>query len=484
MVRLQRAAPFAAAMLIAAFAGTAAATGIPREDFARLARLRDEASRAGEAAEPESPRGGSRLPLLGGLYLYRFLLSSQDAGRCRLAPSCSHFAEDAVVQAGPLRGMLMASDRLQRCHPMSGRYYTRNAEGLMIDPVGPYLGTGPGLAATTASSDDLNDAGSLSRRPRSPLAAAALSAIVPGTGKVYAGRRLDGLAATLATAIPLTFSIQNFERDGVGSVRGWFHGTLAAGFYFGNVWGSAQAARIENAGRLPPVEPDRRSGPDRYVDEAVARRDSQAAASPAELEGEVRYEAALTLYAAGRYGPAAARLLDLADRHRGSDLGTRARFFQAMSHAQEHDWQAAANAMALAAQGIDDPADSVLLLRSAGLLDSTARAHGVSESRAQLASAILPGAGQLYARDPGGALKALTVNALFGYYVYDAGRTRSYAELAIAAIPMFWRYYRGNMLAAGRSAGECNERRGDRAVDELYSTLALPRTEPVRSGSR
>ena len=470
MVSFSRALPFAGAVLITAFAGSAAATGIPRDDFARLARIRDESSHGRDATEPEPARGGGRAPLIGGLYLYRFVLSSQDAGRCRLEPSCSHFAEDAVLRAGALRGMLMASDRLQRCHPMAGRYYTRNAAGLMIDPVDPYLG--PVAPA---------EANETSRKPRSPLTAAALSAIIPGTGKVYAGRPLDGLAATLGTAIPLTFSIQNFQRDGVGSVRGWFHGSLAAGFYFGNIWGSAQAARIENGGRVPPLEQDHRSLQDRFVDEAVSRADSLASNSPAGEEGALRYEAALTLYAAGRYGSAAARLLDIADRYGASELGTRARFFQAMAHAQEHQWHAASNAMSLAADGIDDPADSLPLRRSIGLLDSASRVQGVSESRARMASAFLPGAGQLYAHDPGGALKALSVNALFGYYVYDAGRTRSYAELAIAAIPMFWRYYRGNMLAAGRSAREFNSRSGDEVVDEVHDALALPR--PVRAGS-
>jgi putative component of membrane protein insertase Oxa1/YidC/SpoIIIJ protein YidD/TM2 domain-containing membrane protein YozV len=481
MVSFSRALPFAGAVLITACAGIAAATGIPRDDFGRLARIRDETSHALEASEPEPQRGGGRAPLIGGLYLYRFVLSSQDAGRCRLDPSCSHFAEDAVIRAGPLRGVLMASDRLQRCHPMAGRYYERDAAGLMIDPIDPYLGPGPGSVAHAASPGEPSDASASSHRARSPLVAAALSAIIPGTGKVYAGRPLDGLAATLATAIPLTFSIQNFQRDGASSVRGWFHGSLAAGFYFGNVWGSAQAARIENAGRVPPVEPDHRSRLDRFVDVAVARQDSLAADAPAGEAGELRYEAALALYAAGRYESAAARMLDVADRERGSELGTRARFFQAMSHAQEHHWHAAANAMRLAAEGIDDPADSLLLKHGIGLLDSASRAQGVSESRARMASAFLPGAGQLYAHDPGAALKALSVNALFGYYVYDAGRTRSYAELAIAAIPMFWRYYRGNMLAAGRSAREFNARTGGEVVDDLHDALDLPR--PATAGT-
>ena len=142
MVSMRRALPFTSAVLITTFAlvETVAAANVPRSDFDRLARIRAEASDASATTEPELPRDGARDPLIAGLYLYRFLLSSQDAGRCRFDPSCSHFAEEAVVRGGPLRASRpMASDRLQRCNPMAGRYYARTAQGLLIDPVDPYL---------------------------------------------------------------------------------------------------------------------------------------------------------------------------------------------------------------------------------------------------------------------------------------------------------------------------------------------------------
>lgn len=54
------------------------------------------------------------------------LLHSGATGDCKYLPSCSEYAYVAVVRHGWLRGGLLASRRLGRCHPF--------AEG-GIDPV-------------------------------------------------------------------------------------------------------------------------------------------------------------------------------------------------------------------------------------------------------------------------------------------------------------------------------------------------------------
>ena len=68
---------------------------------------------------PESPalsvaqRGA--LALLRG---YKILLSPLFAGSCRFLPSCSDYAAEAVTRFGVLRGCLLATRRLARCHPL------------------------------------------------------------------------------------------------------------------------------------------------------------------------------------------------------------------------------------------------------------------------------------------------------------------------------------------------------------------------------
>ncbi len=81
---------------------------------------------------------------------------------------------------------------------------------------------------------------------KSPLTAALFSAIVPGSGKIYAGKTSDGILAFLTTGVFTFLAYDNFNAK--HNFRGWLFGGLAALFYAGNVYGSAAAAQIYNAG--------------------------------------------------------------------------------------------------------------------------------------------------------------------------------------------------------------------------------------------
>lgn len=49
--------------------------------------------------------------------LYRITLSPFVGQHCRFEPSCSHYAEDAIHEHGPIKGFLLTTHRLCRCHP-------------------------------------------------------------------------------------------------------------------------------------------------------------------------------------------------------------------------------------------------------------------------------------------------------------------------------------------------------------------------------
>ena len=49
--------------------------------------------------------------------IYRTLISPFMAPSCRFYPSCSHYAEEAVLRHGLAPGLLLTSKRLARCHP-------------------------------------------------------------------------------------------------------------------------------------------------------------------------------------------------------------------------------------------------------------------------------------------------------------------------------------------------------------------------------
>lgn len=57
--------------------------------------------------------------LIAGIRLYQRLLSPLLGPRCRFAPSCSHYAIEAIRVHGVARGGWLAMRRLARCHPLN-----------------------------------------------------------------------------------------------------------------------------------------------------------------------------------------------------------------------------------------------------------------------------------------------------------------------------------------------------------------------------
>jgi len=81
---------------------------------------------------------------------------------------------------------------------------------------------------------------------KSPLLAGLLSAVVPGTGKIYCKQYGDGLYSLILVGVTGLLAWDGFRDDGVRSVSGWILGSISGVFYTGNVYGSSVAARVYN----------------------------------------------------------------------------------------------------------------------------------------------------------------------------------------------------------------------------------------------
>lgn len=82
---------------------------------------------------------------------------------------------------------------------------------------------------------------------------AATLAIVPGLGRLYTGNYAD---AGLSAVVIGTFGWQaytGFDRNGIRSAYGWLTGSVATGFYFGNIYGSYRAAELINKQRIEAI---------------------------------------------------------------------------------------------------------------------------------------------------------------------------------------------------------------------------------------
>jgi putative membrane protein insertion efficiency factor len=84
-----------------------------------------------------------KLLATGLIRFYQLFISSQDMPVCNFTPSCSQFGMKAIEKYGFFRGVLLTSDRLQRCHSMTLRnshqfYSFDETTGRLFDPVENY----------------------------------------------------------------------------------------------------------------------------------------------------------------------------------------------------------------------------------------------------------------------------------------------------------------------------------------------------------
>jgi putative membrane protein insertion efficiency factor len=93
---------------------------------------------AGSSKAPlDLSQSTSELEMAAALLLrgYQVFLSSQDGPRCQFTPSCSEYARMVIRRHGLLAGLLMASDRYQRCNGLQRERYPLDPRtGKRLDP--------------------------------------------------------------------------------------------------------------------------------------------------------------------------------------------------------------------------------------------------------------------------------------------------------------------------------------------------------------
>ena len=145
---------------------------------------------------------------------------------CQFYPSCSNYGADAIQQFGVIRGGAMAAERITRCNPFAFHYHLKlrrpfyDSDGRLVDLVIQHPVSGSS---------------------KSPLLAGLMSAILPGSGRIYAGRVLDGIMGMWMMYLVgnSAYNALKNERTIAGPLFG-----IAAGFvYLGEVYGGWRAAK-------------------------------------------------------------------------------------------------------------------------------------------------------------------------------------------------------------------------------------------------
>ena len=146
---------------------------------------------------------------------------------CQFYPSCSNYGAIAISQRGIFVGSAIAADRIVRCNPFALDYHYdlkgkfHYPDYRLIDPI-----------HIIDSKNNLN---------KSPLIAAGLSTILPGSGRMYAGRFRDGLMGLWMIVISSTAAYSSFQEN--KNNKGNFFSIITLLFYTGEIYGAYRTAK-------------------------------------------------------------------------------------------------------------------------------------------------------------------------------------------------------------------------------------------------
>lgn len=193
----------------------------------------------------------------------------------------------------------------------------------------------------------------------------------------------------------------------------------------------------------------------------LAMRNAVLYALSEEEKSKCQLELAVTLIASQNYDLARFELIRVTIRMPSGTLYQRALFLQAIAYIYQFQWEEAREV--LQNYTTDEMLDK--------LFDKAANLPRKSTGVAKVLSAILPGAGQVYAGNWRGGLNALVLNGVFGYVAVDSVLDRHYVDAVSWTYFIFQRYYLGNLYRAEKAVDEFNENISRRAADNILKRL-------------
>ncbi len=81
-------------------------------------------------------------------------------------------------------------------------------------------------------------------RPKSPVLAGIMSGIIPGSGKIYAGKTGEGIASLITNTGFGLITWENYRKNGLQNFKTIFFGGIFAANYISNIYGSVVSVKI------------------------------------------------------------------------------------------------------------------------------------------------------------------------------------------------------------------------------------------------
>jgi len=152
---------------------------------------------------------------------------NSDLLACQFYPSCSNYGALAIINYGPIIGTAITADRIVRCNPFALNYH--------------YEMQGEFHYPDYRLVDSLEFSQTKYLSNKSPILAAGLSAILPGTGRMYSGRFLDGLMGMWMVLLPGRATYGSLQQG--QSMKGNFFTGITLIFWLGEIYGAYRTAK-------------------------------------------------------------------------------------------------------------------------------------------------------------------------------------------------------------------------------------------------
>ena len=161
-----------------------------------------------------------------------------DLLNCQFYPSCSNYGAETIKKYGLFRGSALASERIIRCSPFALHYHMETKapfhalDGRLIDYVTPVI---------------------FAKTKKSPWVASLLSVLIPGSGRIYAGRTWDGVMGMWTMYLVGSSAYYSLKND--RPIAGPLFGATALIVYFGEIYGGWRAAKYYQTKRYVDENP-------------------------------------------------------------------------------------------------------------------------------------------------------------------------------------------------------------------------------------
>ena len=198
-----------------------------------------------------------------------------------------------------------------------------------------------------------------------------------------------------------------------------------------------------------------------WEDAVAAMRTAVQHASDKEEKSKYQLELAVVFIATQDYDLARLELIKARMRNPSAHVHRRTLFLEAVAFIYQFRWQEAREALT------DYTKDAELDTLFVNAVDAPQK----SPRLAKVLSAIIPGAGQVYAGDWRNGLNALALNGVLGYLTVDSALGQHYVDAALWGGLIFSRYYRGNIFRADEAVKNYNTQQSRRASEALLQRL-------------